>query len=60
MYMYILAFSCSGYTLIYLAPPPTFNILNFTYLFLSDLTIVDMSILYFPKLNTAYMKMQKL
>ena len=21
MYMYILAFSCSGYTLIYLAPP---------------------------------------
>ena len=22
MYMYILAFSCSGYTLIYLAPPP--------------------------------------
>ena len=24
MYMYILAFSCSGYTLIYLPPPPDF------------------------------------
>ena len=26
MYMYILAFSCSGYTLIYLAPPPLYCI----------------------------------
>ena len=29
MYMYILAFSCSGYTLIYLAPPPPPKIVPF-------------------------------
>ena len=37
MYMYILAFSCSGYTLIYLPPPPPNTIVLWTYNAIDDL-----------------------